>query len=99
MVRSKAARQVRGWLDYYELDEHTFAGLVESVGGCTREAVLATIVEGRRPAFCVARAIEVVTGVDAHDWFIEEATTVRRATTPPPAAAPETETEKLSAVA
>lgn len=84
MVRSKAARQVRGWMDVYELDDDSFSSLVADAGDCSRDAVLA-VLDGRRPAFCVARAIETVTGVDAHDWFVDEGRKARpsRPTAPP----------------
>lgn len=72
MKRSKAARQVSGWMDYYSLDVDSFATLVEGVGGVSREAVLSTVLDGRRPVVLVARAIEKVTGVDADDWFVDE---------------------------
>lgn len=59
-------------MDFYALDVDTFASLVASIGGCSEDAVSSSLLSGKRPAFSVARAIEVVTGVDAHDWFIEE---------------------------
>lgn len=86
MRSSKAWRQVQGWMDYYALDAGAFATLVEGFGGCSGEAVLSAVDGERRPAFVVARAIEEVTGVDAHDWFLDErATKAALESTPAPA--------------
>ena len=73
MSTSKAARQVRGWMDIYSFDDvEAFAAFVASVAGCSELAVAQAMLGDRRPAFVVARAIAEVTGVDAHDWFIDE---------------------------
>ncbi|MBK6696978.1 MAG: hypothetical protein IPG50_33060 [Myxococcales bacterium] len=97
-MSSKALRQVWGWMDVYELDALAFADLVAGVGGCTREGVLA-VVSGRRPAFCVARAIETVTRVDAHDWFVEEPQRRASANRPTESVAPPPSGRNLAAVA
>lgn len=71
-------------MDIYSFDIESFAEFVASVAGCSRIAVVQALIGERRPAFVVARAIEEVTGVDAHDWFLDEPTR-SRATRPPPA--------------
>jgi len=78
--QTKAWRQVRGWMDYYGLDEDTFATLVATTGGCSREAVYGAIDGINRPPFVVAQAIQTVTAVDAYDWYVCEHEDVRAVT-------------------
>lgn len=87
MRSSKAWRQVQGWMDYYALDEVAFATLVEGFGACSADAVLSALDGERRPPFVVARAVEDVTGVDAHDWYLDERPLAKRGpeSTPAPA--------------
>jgi hypothetical protein len=72
MHGSKAARQVRGWMDFYAFDDAAFAALVAGVAGCSEGAVLDAVLGHERPVMAIARAIEAVTEVDAHDWYVKE---------------------------
>lgn len=71
-------------MDIYSFDDiDSFAEFVASVAGCSRISVAQALLGDRRPAFVVARAIEEVTGVDAHDWFLDEPTRSRATQAPP----------------
>lgn len=77
---TKALRQVRGWMDYYGLDEEAFVVLVTTMGDCSRDAIYGALDGVHRPPFVVAQAIQAVTAVDAYDWYVSEHEDVRAVT-------------------